>query len=193
MTATDGPGNRISGMLAVRNSSTEGVVTIRQTVRRESRPPQSVLLPRVGVVRDGSTEGHEPVSEQQPALRLRVLGSMEAVGADGERLDLGGPRQRAVLAVLAIAHGRVVATDRIIDDLWRGEPSPKAMGSLQAYVSHLRRALDPGRAARTAAVRPAPPARPVLVTMIVPPPHSASRVGRMVSGYPAARPGLTAA
>jgi DNA-binding SARP family transcriptional activator len=76
---------------------------------------------------------------------------MEAVGADGERLDLGGPRQRAVLAVLAIAHGRVVATDRVIDDLWRGEPSPKAMGSLQAYVSHLRRALEPGRAARTAA------------------------------------------
>jgi DNA-binding SARP family transcriptional activator len=76
---------------------------------------------------------------------------MEAVGADGQRLDLGGPRQRAVLAVLTIAHGRVVATDRIIDDLWRGEPSPKARGSLQAYVSHLRRALEPGRPARTAA------------------------------------------
>jgi hypothetical protein len=42
MNATDGPGNKISGMLAVRNSSTEGVVTIRQTVRRESRPPQRV-------------------------------------------------------------------------------------------------------------------------------------------------------
>jgi DNA-binding SARP family transcriptional activator len=73
----------------------------------------------------------------QLAVRLGVLGPLEARGPDGDRLDLGGPRQRAVLAVLAIARGRVVATDRIIDDLWRGEPSPKAMGSLQAYVSHL--------------------------------------------------------
>jgi DNA-binding SARP family transcriptional activator len=87
----------------------------------------------------------------QPAVRLGVLGPLEARGPDGTRLDLGGPRQRAVLAVLAIARGRVVATDRIIDDLWRGEPSPKAMGSLQAYVSHLRRALEPDRAARTPA------------------------------------------
>ena len=91
------------------------------------------------------------MSERQPRVRLHVLGSLEAYGAHGTRLDLGGPRQRAVLAVLAIAHGRVVATDRIIDDLWRGEPSPKAMGSLQAYVSHLRRALEPDRPARTPA------------------------------------------
>jgi hypothetical protein len=39
MNATDGPGNRINGMLAVRNSSTEPVVTIRQTVRRQGRLP----------------------------------------------------------------------------------------------------------------------------------------------------------
>ncbi len=86
-----------------------------------------------------------------PAVRLAVLGSLTAADAAGGRLDLGGPRQRAVLAVLAIAHGRVVATDRIIDDLWRGEPSPKAMGSLQAYVSHLRRALEPDRPPRAPA------------------------------------------
>ena len=91
------------------------------------------------------------MSQHDATVRLGVLGPLEARGPDGERLDLGGPRQRAVLAVLAIARGRVVATDRIIDDLWRGEPSPKAMGSLQAYVSHLRRALEPDRAARTPA------------------------------------------
>ena len=98
-----------------------------------------------------AAEGQRQVSEQHPPVRLRVLGSLEAYDGTGARLDLGGPRQRAVLAVLAVAHGRVVATDRIIDDLWRGEPSPKAMGSLQAYVSHLRRALEPDRPARTPA------------------------------------------
>ncbi len=95
----------------------------------------------------------------QPAVRLAVLGSLTAHDNTGTRLDLGGPRQRAVLAVLAIAHGRVVATDRIIDDLWRGEPSPKAMGSLQAYVSHLRRALEPDR----------PPRSPATVLVSAPP------------------------
>jgi DNA-binding SARP family transcriptional activator len=83
-------------------------------------------------------------------LTLRVLGAFEAY--DGERaVELGGPRQRSVLALLAVARGRVVAVDRIVEGLWRGEPPPSAIGALQAYISHLRRALEPGRAARTAA------------------------------------------
>lgn len=84
-------------------------------------------------------------------LDLRVLGSFEAYDGEGRALDLGGPRQRAVLALLVVAQGRVLPTDRIVEDLWRGEPPPKAMGSLQAYVSHLRRALEPDRPARSPA------------------------------------------
>jgi hypothetical protein len=41
-----------------------------------------------------------------------------------------------------------VSTDRIVDDLWSGEPPPKALTSLQVHVSHLRRALEPGRRRR---------------------------------------------
>ncbi|MGW6426297.1 BTAD domain-containing putative transcriptional regulator [Nocardia sp. NPDC055053] len=70
----------------------------------------------------------------------------------GERpADLGGPRQRALLARLVLAGGDVVSTDRLIDDLWAGDPPPKALGALQAHISYLRRAIEPGRPPRAPA------------------------------------------
>ena len=45
----------------------------------------------------------------------------------------------------------MVSTDRFIDDLWRGQPPPKALAALQVYVSNLRRVLEPGRLPRTPA------------------------------------------
>ncbi|MFF4418339.1 BTAD domain-containing putative transcriptional regulator [Streptosporangium sp. NPDC001559] len=81
---------------------------------------------------------------------IRVLGSFEAeVG--GEPVPLGGPRQRGVLALLVAAREHVVPVDRMIEDLWRGEPPARALMSLQAYVSNLRRLLEPGRPPRTPA------------------------------------------
>src|ERR671917_2065696 len=65
--------------------------------------------------------------------------------------DIGGPRQRAVLALLLVGRGEVVSVDRMIEQLWRGEPPPRAIASLQAYVSNLRRLLEPGRAQRSPA------------------------------------------
>ena len=81
---------------------------------------------------------------------IRVLGPLEAE-VEGARTDLGGPLQRAVLALLLMERGRVVSVDRMIDQLWRGEPPPRAIASLQAYVSNLRRILEPGRARRAQA------------------------------------------
>jgi DNA-binding SARP family transcriptional activator len=81
---------------------------------------------------------------------IRVLGPLEAE-VEGTRADLGGPLQRAVLALLLMERGRVVSVDRMIDQLWRGEPPPRAIASLQAYVSNLRRILEPGRARRAQA------------------------------------------
>ena len=81
---------------------------------------------------------------------VRVLGSF-AIEAEGVAVPLGGPRQRGVLALLLAARGQVVSVDRLIDGLWRGEPPPRAVTSLQAYVSNLRRLLEPGRSARAPA------------------------------------------
>jgi len=83
-------------------------------------------------------------------LEIRLLGTL-AASLDGQPVDLGGPRQRAVLALLLVGRGAPVSVDRLIEDLWRGEAPQRASASLQAYVSNLRRALEPDRAPRTPA------------------------------------------
>ncbi|MBO2446547.1 AAA family ATPase [Actinomadura barringtoniae] len=70
---------------------------------------------------------------------------------NGETADLGGPRQRSVLARLVVARGQMVPAERLVDDLWVGEAPPRASAGLQSFVSHLRRALEPGRPPRTPA------------------------------------------
>ncbi|HEU5152520.1 MAG TPA: BTAD domain-containing putative transcriptional regulator, partial [Iamia sp.] len=70
-----------------------------------------------------------------------MLGSLRARRRDGTELAVGGRRQRGVLARLAIAGGEVVAADRVIDDLWDGDPPRSATNTLQSYVSNLRRVL----------------------------------------------------
>ncbi|MFF4505408.1 BTAD domain-containing putative transcriptional regulator [Streptomyces sp. NPDC001401] len=79
-------------------------------------------------------------------LRVGVLGEL-TVTHDGRVLSLGGPRPRAVFALLVLARGAVVTGDRLIDVVWGEEPPPSAVGALQAYVSRLRRVLEPARTA----------------------------------------------
>ena len=73
-------------------------------------------------------------------LEFRILGPLEVW--DGKRaLELGGQRQRAVLAVLAMHVGEVVPSERLITYLWGESPPPTAPTSLQNAVSQLRKAL----------------------------------------------------
>ncbi|MFG1999649.1 BTAD domain-containing putative transcriptional regulator [Spirillospora sp. NPDC048911] len=90
------------------------------------------------------------MAEGVTGAAIRVLGPFEA-SVNGTLADLGGPRQRAVLARLAAAHGQMVPADRLIDELWPGEAPPRASAGLQSFVSHLRRALEPDRPPRTPA------------------------------------------
>ena len=85
--------------------------------------------------------------DQNSRLRLRVLGELAAT-RDGVVVDLGGRRQRAVLAALVVMRDQVVAADRLADCVW-GEVAPaNTTGAIQAYVSHLRRRLQPEAGAR---------------------------------------------
>ena len=59
----------------------------------------------------------------------------------GELLELGGAKQRSVLAMLVLQAGNVVSTDALIDGLWGERPPATATKSLQVYVSRLRKAL----------------------------------------------------
>jgi DNA-binding SARP family transcriptional activator len=83
-------------------------------------------------------------------LDVRVLGPIEVLRG-GTRLTLAGSRQRAVLARLIVARGAVVPADRIIEDVWAGDPPPHALGVVQAHISTLRRLLEPDRAPRAPA------------------------------------------
>jgi len=56
-------------------------------------------------------------------------------------VELGGPKQRALLALLLLDAGRAVSTDRLIDALWGEEPPKTASTSLQNLVSQLRKVL----------------------------------------------------
>lgn len=85
-----------------------------------------------------------------PPVLVAVLGPVRAWHASVP-VELGGPRQRTLLARLVLAQGHVVSVDRLIEDLWQGEPPPKALSALQAYVSHLRRVLEPDRQRRAPA------------------------------------------
>ena len=72
-------------------------------------------------------------------LEFRILGPTEVSNED--QRPLGGPKQRAVLAVLLLEAGRVVSTDRLIDLLWGEEPPTTAATSLQNFISQLRKVL----------------------------------------------------
>jgi len=55
---------------------------------------------------------------------------------------LGGRKQRAVFALLALQVNSPVALDRLVDELWRDEPPAQATLSLQSYISRLRRTIS---------------------------------------------------
>ena len=74
---------------------------------------------------------------------FRILGPFEVV-EDNRQVALGGPRQRALLAILLLHRGEVVSSDRLIDELWGERPPATAAKTLQGYVSHLRKALGTG-------------------------------------------------
>jgi predicted ATPase/DNA-binding SARP family transcriptional activator len=81
---------------------------------------------------------------QAEKLWFGLLGPLQA-RRDGVVLQLGGRKQRAVLALLVAEAGSTVSVDRIADALW-GERVPAGyITTLQTYVFHLREVLEPER------------------------------------------------
>ncbi|MGH3079995.1 MAG: AfsR/SARP family transcriptional regulator, partial [Gaiellaceae bacterium] len=89
-------------------------------------------------------------------MEFRLLGPFDVL-VDGRTAQLGGSKQRALLAILAIHANEVVSADRLIEALWPEGAPESAVNTLQGYVSRLRKALDPDRsngAEATIAFRP---------------------------------------
>ncbi|MGY1712076.1 AfsR/SARP family transcriptional regulator [Geodermatophilus sp. SYSU D00758] len=77
-------------------------------------------------------------------MRVGVLGPLELSAGEGP-VHVPGHRDRALLAVLALARGEVVSTDRIADEIWGGTPPADPVNSVQALVSRLRRLVGADR------------------------------------------------
>src|SRR5262245_10915764 len=85
-------------------------------------------------------------------MEFRILGPLEVVH-DRRLVEIGGQKQRALLAVLLLHANEVVSSDALIDALWGERPPATAGRTLQAHVSRLRKALGengvgPGPAGR---------------------------------------------
>jgi DNA-binding SARP family transcriptional activator len=73
-------------------------------------------------------------------LEFRILGPLEVVGEHGP-VRLGGPKQRATLAILLLNVNRVVSVDRLADELYSGAAPVTAVTQVQRQISELRKAL----------------------------------------------------
>ena len=73
-------------------------------------------------------------------VEFRVLGPVEAFDR-AALVSLGGRMQRTTLALLVVHANEVVASDRLIEDLWSDAPPQTAPKTLQTYIYRLRKAL----------------------------------------------------
>ena len=83
-------------------------------------------------------------------MEIRLLGPLEAVAGDGSVLPIGGGKQRALLAALALEAGRTLSVQRLVEELWGLDPPDTAPKMVQIGVSQLRQVLPAG----TLATRP---------------------------------------
>jgi DNA-binding SARP family transcriptional activator len=86
-------------------------------------------------------------------IDYRLLGPIEA-GVDGRPLDIGGRRQRALLAVLLLSANEPVSRDCLAERLWGERPPAGARHTLEVYVSRLRRVLQPAAGCEVVLTRP---------------------------------------
>jgi DNA-binding SARP family transcriptional activator len=69
-----------------------------------------------------------------------VLGTLSAARGS-ERIEIRGPRVRALLALLLVHANQLLTADRIIDLLWGGDPPRTAANTVQTHIVRLRKAL----------------------------------------------------
>jgi predicted ATPase len=81
------------------------------------------------------------VEPRTASIEILLLGPV-ALRLDQREVSLGGSRQRALLALLALRPGQVLPAGELIEDLWAGDPPDGAETTLRSYVSRLRHSFD---------------------------------------------------
>src|SRR4029077_10213782 len=82
----------------------------------------------------------QAISDQHP-LQLAILGPLE-VRRGGQLLDVGGSKQRTLLAALALEANRVVSDRALVKPLWGGDPVEGTIDSLRVHIHRLRRTIE---------------------------------------------------
>src|SRR5262245_11709159 len=75
-------------------------------------------------------------------VEFRILGPL-TVRVDGTAVPIGGPKQRALLALLLLGANRVVSRERLIGELFAEQSVNSADHALRNHVSRLRKVLEP--------------------------------------------------
>ncbi|MGW2741236.1 AfsR/SARP family transcriptional regulator [Streptomyces sp. NPDC001450] len=88
----------------------------------------------------------------ESAVRFAVLGPVRVWRGERE-LELGGPQEQALLALLLLRAGRPVPVPEIVDALWGPHPPRTAVNVVRRHVGSLRRLLEPGLPARASGRR----------------------------------------
>jgi DNA-binding SARP family transcriptional activator len=91
--------------------------------------------------------GDPPRNDESGGFSFHVLGPTRVSGPDKAALNIGPRRQRELLTLLLLRPGVAVPVERLAEELWHGRPPGGARSTLHAYLSGLRRVLEPGRRA----------------------------------------------
>ncbi|MFB0619603.1 BTAD domain-containing putative transcriptional regulator [Streptomyces sp. AGS-58] len=112
-----------------------------------SEPAESVHEP---LVTSGQARADDTgcTGVRTAAVRFAVLGPVRVLRGEAE-LELGGPQERTLLALLLAGAARPVTMDDIVDVLWGANPPRSAVNVVRRHVGSLRRLLEPGLATRS--------------------------------------------
>src|SRR5438876_2116237 len=114
--------------------------------------PSGVTTPGI----ESTSAGHSGLGPMAVSrLEFRILGPL-AVRVDGTSIPIGGPKQRALLALLLLSANRVVSRERLIGELFAEQSLNSADHALRNQVSRLRKVLVPAAADEPRLVARAP-------------------------------------
>lgn len=84
-----------------------------------------------------------PADDLGPTVQVDVLGPVRLV-VDDRPVDVPGTKRRAVLALLAMASGRAVPSDHLVDAVWPDTPPESGSAALHSHIARLRGHLGAG-------------------------------------------------
>ncbi|WP_433325123.1 BTAD domain-containing putative transcriptional regulator [Spirillospora sp. CA-294931] len=127
-------------------------LTQRELADRAGVSPRAVRYIEGGTVRNPREDTVRRLAEvlgagvhadEAAPVRIEVLGPL-TVRRGATALEIGPPRRRGLLGLLAVQAGRPVGTDEIVDVLWDGRPPATHASQLHSHIARLRRLLRDG-------------------------------------------------